>query len=56
MCPTKICFGAKSAFSVSLLKLKTFEVDSGLLVQNLIQSSHHLEQVWESSNLVGWAY
>ena len=35
-------------FSISLLKLTTFRVDadSRLLVQNLIQSSHHLDQIW----------
>ena len=33
-------------FSVSFLKFKNFQVDSGLLVLYLIQSSHHLNQDW----------
>ena len=41
-------------FSISLLKLKTFQVDSGQLVQHPIQSSHYLDQVWEK--LFFWAH
>ena len=33
-------------FSNSLLKFKTFQVNSGLLVQNPIQSSRQLIRIW----------
>ena len=34
----------------SLLRLKTFQIDSGLLIQNLILSGHYLDQVWDWAN------
>ena len=37
-------------FYSTLLKLKTYQVDSGLLAQNLIQSS---DQVWEKFSWLG---